>query len=76
MCQWLSCFQQNSLRLIWCVPWRQAYKELKGREAKRQLNVAIKKRTKEEVDGEEKHNWKVVRVIGELKQSEHDFKLL
>lgn len=40
------------------------------------MDVAVKKRTEEEIDGEEKHDWKDVRVISELKQSEHDFKPL
>ena len=77
MWEWLSCFQAEFL----CDSYGVFHvgrntKELSGGEARRQLDVVMKKRTKEDIDDEEKHNWKDVRVIGELKQSEQDFKPL
>jgi hypothetical protein len=57
MWEWLSCFQAEFLRNSSGV-FRVARntKELSGGEAKRQLDVAMKKRTEEEIDNEEKHN--------------------
>ena len=75
MWQWLSCFQAEFLydsSGVFCVA--RNTKELSGGETKRQLDVIMKKRTEEEVYDKEKHNWKDVCVIGELKQSENDFK--
>lgn len=77
MWEWLSRFQAEFLHDssgVFCVA--RNTKELSGGEAKRQLDVVMKKRTEEEVLDEEKHNWKDVCVIGELKQSENDFKSL
>lgn len=51
-------------------------KNLTGAEAKRQLDVLVKKRTHGARTGDDKHNWADVLVIGELKQSEQDFKSL
>ena len=49
-------------------------KDLTGAEAKRQLDVLMKRRANVDCDGEHRHDWKDVLVIGELKQSEQDFK--
>ena len=77
MWEWLSRFQVDFLcDSSGVFHMARNTKELSGGEAKRQLDVVIKRRTEGEADDEEKHNWKDVRVIGELKQSEQDFKPL
>ena len=77
MWEWLSRFQleflSNSPGLFYAA---RNTKELTGAEAKRQLDVLMKMRTDGNNDAEHRHDGKDVRVIGELNQSEQDFKPL
>ena len=74
---WLSGFQavflSNTRGIFYAA---KHMKDLYGAEAKRQLDVLMKKRTEAESESESKHDWKHVHVIGELKQSAQDFKPL
>ena len=77
MWDWLSRFQTEFLSkspgLFYAA---KNSRNLIGPEAKRQLDVLMKMRTGGNSDGQHRHDWKDVRVTGELKQSEQDFKPL
>ena len=69
---WLSRFQDKHLsdsHGIFCTT--ESTSDLIGGEAQRQLDVFIKRRG---IENKGKHNWKDVRVIGELKQSKWTLK--
>ena len=77
MWNWLSGFQAvflSNTRGIFHAA--KHTKDLNGAEAKRQIDVLIKKRAKAKSESESKHDWKDVQVVGELKQSAQDFKPL
>ena len=77
MWDWLSRFQTEFLsKSPGLFNAAKTSRNLTGAEAKRQVDVLMKMRTVGNSDGEHRHDWKDVRVIGELKQSEQDFKPL
>lgn len=72
---WLSRFQTEFLTgssNLFCAA--RHTRELQGAEAKRQLDVLVKKRARSDACG--KHDWKDILVLGELKQYAQDFKSL
>ena len=72
--KWLSRFQDNHLSDSPGVFYTTAStSNLTGGEARRQLDVFTKRRGIENTENE-KHNWKDVRIIGELKQSKWELK--
>ena len=71
---WLSRFQDKHLSDSHGIFYTTESKsDLTGGEAQRQLDVFIKRRG---IENKGKHNWKDVRVIGELKQSRWTLKKL
>lgn len=71
---WLSRFQDKYLSDSRSVFYTtESTSDLTGGEALRQLDVFIKRRG---IENNGKHNWKDVRVVGELKQSKWDLKPL
>ena len=70
--KWLSRFQDNYLSdSLGVFNTTASTSNLIGSEARRQLDVFIKRRG---IENTEKHNWKDVRIIGELKQSKWELK--
>ncbi|KAL2037319.1 hypothetical protein N7G274_010008 [Stereocaulon virgatum] len=70
--KWLCRFQDNHLSDSPGVFYTTAStSDLTGAEARRQLDVFTKRRG---IENTEKHNWKDVRIIGELKQSKWELK--
>ncbi|KAL2044998.1 hypothetical protein N7G274_002773 [Stereocaulon virgatum] len=70
--KWLSRFQDNHLSDSPGVFYTTAStSDLTGADARRQLDVFTKRRG---IENTEKHNWKDVRIIGELKQSKWELK--
>ncbi|KAL2045028.1 hypothetical protein N7G274_002803 [Stereocaulon virgatum] len=70
--KWLSRVQDNHLSDSPGVFYTTAStSDLTGAEARRQLDVFTKRRG---IENTEKHNWKDVRIIGELKQSKWELK--
>lgn len=69
---WLSRFQDKYLTNLPGIFYTtKSTSELTGGEARRQLDVFIKRRG---INTNSKHNWKDVRIVGEFKQSQKDLK--